>query len=196
MSSIALCAHSQVNMSQLCSVIAYLTNQYLWPSVEAPTFAGVVNEHVSPSEVVYMLNNQSSWDVCPLIRHLHQPVILANHRTRCNNKHAELWFPPILAATFTVVLCDHLWLCYHLLADQIERHLINPRERVLIQLVKEEVTGERNSSELQHLLEEIFHRFRRINLLNVVIRLGFGRQLQSFTFSPYDKSFLINLTDR
>lgn len=179
------------NMLKMYSAIAFLTNQYLMPTVQSPNFAAVVNENAFPGEVVYLLNNQSSWDIRPLISQLHQPVIVANNRTRWNNKHAELWYPPYWMTAFTVVLCEHLWQCYHLLSNQVERHLINPRQRVLVQLVEEVI----NQTELPPLLEEIFRGFRRLNLMNVVIGLGFGCKLEFFTFSPFEKTFLVNLTD-
>lgn len=186
---------SRVNMSllTLCSVIACFSEPFL--ATSGSSLARVVNANTGPNEVVYLLNNQSLLEIHPLIVKLNRPLILADAHNQWNNINADLWFPTNTLNAFVLVLCEDLWQCQRIVLDQNQRHTFNPRRKVLMQLVGAKFPGNEDEM-LQKTLREVFDQFWRINLLNVVIRLGFGKQRQSFTYNPYDASFLINLNDR
>lgn len=153
-----------------------------------------VNSNIGPNQVIYLLNNQSLVTIQPLIVRLNRPLILGTSANSWNNIDADLWYPPHILNAFVVVLCEQLRMCSQLTEEHTKRHIFNPRQKVLVLLVKQE---EGTGSEMQETLRDAFERFWRINLLNVVvIRFSIGKQLQSFTFNPYDESFLINLTGR
>lgn len=156
----------------------------------------IVRSNIGPNQLVYLLNNQSSLDIRPLIVQLnhHHPVILGNARNQWNNINADLWYSPRTLHSFVVALCEELVPCQRLILDQLRRHIFNPREKVLMQVVGIGGEGGEGDSELLHrLLKDIFEKFWQINLLNVVVRLGIEKQ--SFTYNPFDESFLINLTE-
>lgn len=191
------------SLSTLCSAIACISNMlilqhpatdgFLRPALSA-SISAIVNANIEPHQVVYLINNQSTMDVRPLITQLQRPIILANHDNHWNNIDADLWYSPHTLDAFVLVLCaQDLWQCHLLIVDEIRRHVFNPRRKVLMQLLQR---GRKSlPTEDEQLLREVFEQFHRINLLNVVIRLDDDdRKLQSFTFDPFGETFLINLT--
>lgn len=176
----------------LCSIVACLQPPILdLDDSTAALLARVVNSNIGPNEVVYLLNHQSSLDIHRLIVQLNGSLlVLSNGQNEFTNINADLWYSPNTLNAFVLVLCEELWPCYELISDQITRHAFNPRRKVLMQLVKD-IPG----SASPEILKDVFQRFRKINLLNVVIRFGSANRLQSFTYHPYEESFLINLTD-
>lgn len=180
----------------LCSIVACLRPPVLLLDT-ATTLTRVVNLHIGPNEVIYLLNNQTTVDIRPLIVQLNRSVFVSNGQHQVTHIDADLWYSPNTLNAFVVALCEELWPCFRLIADQIKRHAFNPRRKVLMQLVKD-IPG--SSSEI---LSEVFRRCWEINLSNVVIQIGgccsptaSHQPLQSFTFNPYDPTFLINLTER
>lgn len=162
------------------------------------SLAHLANLHTPPYNHIYLLNNQSTIDIPPIVTEFNYSVSVSNGDSNLNNLDANFWFPPNAFSTaLIVVLCDEdVWQCQEMIATQIKRHDFNPRRKVLMELVKS-ISGSRSEiREIQTALEDVFRRFWRINLLNVVIRIRCAGRVQSFSFNPFEETFLINLTDR
>lgn len=176
-------------------VFACLSNEFA--RIQFPGIVSIVNANVGPNQVIYFLNNQSSAEITGLAVRFNVPVILSNGdiSRQANNRNADQWYPPNVLNAFVVAVCEQLWPCYQLIANQIERHAFNPRRKVLIVLLAGENPRLR-WPDLQMALREVFQYLWRINLLNVVIQLQAGKELQLFSYNPFAGSLLINLTER
>lgn len=156
----------------------------------------LINSNVGQNEIIYLINNQSSIDIQPFVAALQYPVVISDGANCVTNINADLWYSPKQFNAFIVALCeDDLWQCFRMISKEVERRAFNPRHKLLMELLKD---VSESSSEIKMTLREIFLHFRSINLWNSVIRFrtSASKQVQSFVFDPFGKSFLINLTDR
>lgn len=164
--------------------------------VQFPQIDAIVNTNIDSNQVIYFLNNQSLAEITELALRFKVPVILSNGDIdrQVNNKNADQWYPPNVLNAFVLVICEQLWHCYKIIAEQINGHAFNPRRKVLMVLAVD--VGNLRLADIQMELREVFQYLWRINLLNVVIQLKLNKELQLFSYNPFGGSLLINRSER
>lgn len=183
-------------MSQFNLLTSLLTCLSTYQSFDFSSSIHLINSNVGPNEIIYLINNQSFVEIQPVIAAFKFPVLISDGANNVQYINADLWYSPKPFNAFIVALCeDDLWLCHLMISKEVERRAFNPRRKLLMELVKD---VSESSSEIKIILREIFLHFRNINLWHSVIRFRTfaSHKVQSFSFDPFGKTLLINLTDR